>query len=155
MGWKHTLEQGGPGHGVLPKTKLMRCEAHLFLSERLLFGEDGGGVVEEDVFAQVVNACTFPGASRVGLTPDCHVGYGVPIGTVIETEGLGGGNHGEAEAASQGLRGKEWRRWPSALLVAHRPRDSRRSPSADEVQRGLTDREGSGGDGGRGARHHR
>jgi tRNA-splicing ligase RtcB len=72
---------------VLPKTKLMRCEAHLFLSEQLLFGEDGGGGVEEEVFAQVVNACTFPGASRVVLTPDCHVGYGVPIGTVIETEG--------------------------------------------------------------------
>ena len=87
MSWKQTLEKVGPGHWVLPRTKLMRCDAHLFLSELLLFGEDGGGGVEEAVFAQVVNACTFPGASRVVLTPDCHVGYGVPIGTVIETEG--------------------------------------------------------------------
>lgn len=87
MSWKQTLENASPGHWVLPRTKQMRCEAHLFLSEELLFGEDGGGGVEEDVFAQVVNACTFPGASRVVLTPDCHVGYGVPIGTVIETEG--------------------------------------------------------------------
>jgi tRNA-splicing ligase RtcB len=87
MSWKQTLENVAPGHWVLPRTKTMRCEAHLFLSDQLLFGEDGGGGVEEDVFQQVVNACTFPGASRVVLTPDCHVGYGVPIGTAIETEG--------------------------------------------------------------------
>ncbi len=87
MSWKQTLENAGPGHWVLPKTRQMRCEAHLFLSDLLLFGEDGGGGVEEAVFAQVVNACTFPGVTRVVLTPDCHVGYGVPIGTAIETEG--------------------------------------------------------------------
>lgn len=87
MSWKQTLENAGPGHWVLPKTKGMQCEAHLFLSDALLFGEDGGGGVEEDVFGQVVNACSFPGARRVVLTPDCHVGYGVPIGTAIETEG--------------------------------------------------------------------
>jgi tRNA-splicing ligase RtcB len=87
MSWKQTLQNAGPGHWVLPRTKLMRCNAHLFLSDLLLFGEDGGGGVEEDVFSQVVNASTFPGATRVVLTPDCHVGYGVPIGTVIETEG--------------------------------------------------------------------
>jgi len=87
MSWKQTLQKEGPGHWVLPKTKQMRCDAHLFLSDILLFGEDGGGGVEEDVFAQVVNACSFPGATRVVLTPDCHLGYGVPIGTAIETEG--------------------------------------------------------------------
>lgn len=84
MSWKSTLVQSGPGHWVLPKVKQMRCEAHLFLSDELLTGDEG---VEEDVFAQVVNACSFPGATRVVLTPDCHVGYGVPIGTAIETEG--------------------------------------------------------------------
>ena len=87
MSWKQTLEKVSDGHWVLPKRKEMRCEAHLFLSDRLLFGDDGAGGVEEAVFGQVVNATTFPGASRVVLTPDCHVGYGVPIGTAIETEG--------------------------------------------------------------------
>lgn len=81
MSWKQTVERVGPGHFVLPRLKTMRCEAHLFLSDELLAD------VEEDVFAQVVNACSFPGATRVALTPDCHVGYGVPIGTAIETEG--------------------------------------------------------------------
>ncbi len=87
MSWKQTLEKAAEGHWVLPKRKAMRCEAHLFLSDRLLFGADGGSGVEEAVFDQVVNATTFPGATRVVLTPDCHVGYGVPIGTAIETEG--------------------------------------------------------------------
>ena len=40
------------------------------------------------MFEQVVNAASFPGVTRVAVTPDCHVGYGVPIGTVIETEGV-------------------------------------------------------------------
>jgi tRNA-splicing ligase RtcB len=82
MSWKLTLEKSGPAHWVLPKRKTMRCDAHLFLSDELLAS------VEEDVFAQVVNACSFPGATRVVLTPDCHVGYGVPIGTAIETDGI-------------------------------------------------------------------
>ena len=43
--------------------------------------------VEEEVFAQIVNAASFPGATRVVVTPDCHAGYGVPIGTAIESEG--------------------------------------------------------------------
>jgi tRNA-splicing ligase RtcB (3'-phosphate/5'-hydroxy nucleic acid ligase) len=87
MSWKTTLTNVGPAHWVLPKTKTMRCDAHLFLSDELLFGPDGGGGLEEDVFGQLVNACSFPGATRVALTPDCHLGYGVPIGTAIETEG--------------------------------------------------------------------
>jgi tRNA-splicing ligase RtcB len=88
MGWKQTLEKAGEAHWVLPRAKDMLCEAHLFLSDTLLFGPDGGGGVEEDVFAQLVNACSFPGAKKVVLTPDCHVGYGVPIGTAIATDGV-------------------------------------------------------------------
>lgn len=87
MSWKTTLENAGPGHWVLPKRKTMRCDAHLFLSDRLLFGDEDEAGLEEEVLAQVVNAASFPGATRVALTPDCHVGYGVPIGTAIETEG--------------------------------------------------------------------
>lgn len=87
MSWKRTLERLGEAHFILPKTKAMRCRADLFLSERLLYGGEGEPGLEEDVFAQIVNAASFPGATRVAVTPDCHVGYGVPIGTVVETEG--------------------------------------------------------------------
>ncbi|EPX64194.1 Protein RtcB [Cystobacter fuscus DSM 2262] len=89
MSWTQQLEKVAPGHFVLPKTKTMRVEAHLFLSDKLLWGEgpESPGL-EEAVFNQVVNAASFPGVTRVAVTPDCHVGYGVPIGTVVETEGV-------------------------------------------------------------------
>ncbi len=92
MSWKQTLEKVGDGHWVLPQTKTMRTHADLFLSDKLLWGEpdktNGDMGLEEAVFSQVVNAASFPGVTRVAVTPDCHVGYGVPIGTAIETEGV-------------------------------------------------------------------
>jgi tRNA-splicing ligase RtcB (3'-phosphate/5'-hydroxy nucleic acid ligase) len=81
MSWSATLEKAGPAHWVLPRRKTMRCDAQLFLSDALL------AELDEGLLQQVVNACSFPGATRVVLTPDCHVGYGVPIGTAIETQG--------------------------------------------------------------------
>src|SRR4249919_197384 len=89
MGWKTHLQKVSDGHYVLPRTKQMRVDAHLFLSELLLEGRGlGDPGLEEEVFNQIVNAASFPGVTRVAITPDCHVGYGVPIGTVIETEGV-------------------------------------------------------------------
>lgn len=89
MGWIQRLEKVSEGHYVLPKTKTMRVDADLFLSDKLLYGDgaDTAGL-EEAVFDQVVNAASFPGVTRVAVTPDCHVGYGVPIGTVVETDGI-------------------------------------------------------------------
>ncbi|MCK8499883.1 MULTISPECIES: RtcB family protein [Myxococcus] len=89
MSWKQRLEKAAEGHYVLPKTKSMRVDADLFLSDKLLWGE-GPEVpgLEDTVFDQVVNAASFPGVTRVAVTPDCHVGYGVPIGTVVETDGV-------------------------------------------------------------------
>jgi tRNA-splicing ligase RtcB len=89
MSWTQRLEKVAEGHFVLPKTKTMRVDAHLFLSDKLLWGE-GPELpgLEEGVFDQVVNAASFPGVTRVAVTPDCHLGYGVPIGTVVETEGI-------------------------------------------------------------------
>ncbi len=88
MSWKQTLEKVAEGHYVLPKGKGMKVHADLFLSDKLLFGVDGAGGVEEGVLSQIVNAASFPGVSRVTITPDCHLGYGVPIGTVVETDGV-------------------------------------------------------------------
>ncbi|XXF78236.1 RtcB family protein [Myxococcaceae bacterium GXIMD 01537] len=89
MSWLQTLEKVSEGHYVLPRAKTMRVHADLFLSDKLLWGEgpDNPGL-EEGVFAQVVNAASFPGVTRVAVTPDCHLGYGVPIGTVVETDGV-------------------------------------------------------------------
>ncbi|MCP3102527.1 RtcB family protein [Myxococcus sp. K15C18031901] len=89
MSWKQRLEKAAEGHYVLPKTKTMKVDADLFLSDKLLWGE-GPELpgLEDTVFDQVVNAASFPGVTRVAVTPDCHVGYGVPIGTVVETDGI-------------------------------------------------------------------
>ncbi|MDQ3262162.1 MAG: RtcB family protein [Myxococcota bacterium] len=88
MGWKEHLEKVSDGHFVLPRTKTMKVEAHLFLSDKLLFGDGRDAGLEEATFAQVVNAASFPGVTRVAVTPDAHLGYGVPIGTAVETEGI-------------------------------------------------------------------
>src|SRR5712692_8245094 len=68
----------------------MKAQADLFLSEKLLFGaiglQDTG--LEESVFEQIMTAASFPSVSRVVITPDCHQGYGVPIGSVVETDGI-------------------------------------------------------------------
>ncbi|MBZ4336280.1 RtcB family protein [Corallococcus interemptor] len=90
MSWKQHLEKVSEAHYVLPRTKTMRVHADLFLSDKLLWGEEGNPEappLEDAVFDQVVNAATFPGVTRVAVTPDCHVGYGVPIGTIVETDG--------------------------------------------------------------------
>ena len=42
--------------------------------------------VEDGVYPQIVNATRFPGARLVAITPDVHVGYGVPVGSVILTD---------------------------------------------------------------------
>ena len=89
MGWVQTLEKQGEGHWVLPKAAGMKVHADLFLTDKLLFGDgpqEPG--LDEAVFAQMVNAASFPGVTRVAVTPDCHLGYGVPIGTAVETEGI-------------------------------------------------------------------
>ena len=44
--------------------------------------------VEEGAIAQLVTGASFPGVTRVVGTPDLHHGYIVPIGSVVETEGV-------------------------------------------------------------------
>ncbi len=90
MGFKEKLQKVGTNHFVLPKERAMKAPADLFLSEKLLFGASGSqdAGLEEPVFEQIITAASFPGVSRVVITPDCHQGYGVPIGSVVETDGI-------------------------------------------------------------------
>jgi tRNA-splicing ligase RtcB len=89
MSFKQALERVGDGHYVLPPVSTMKVKADLFLSEELLHGVPGVSPgLEESVFQQIVNAASFPGVTRVAITPDAHHGFGVPIGTVVETEGI-------------------------------------------------------------------
>jgi tRNA-splicing ligase RtcB len=57
------------------------AEVRLFMTETLLTE------LEEDIGAQLRNTRRFPGVLDVAVTPDAHVGYGVPVGSVIATAG--------------------------------------------------------------------
>jgi tRNA-splicing ligase RtcB len=56
-------------------------EVRIFMTEALWAD------LEDDVAAQVGNARRFPGVLDVVVTPDAHVGYGVPVGCVMATSG--------------------------------------------------------------------
>lgn len=62
---------------VLTKEGAMRVEATLFTHPAL--------PLEEESLRQLRDACRIPTVQRVLATPDIHVGYGVPIGSVIAT----------------------------------------------------------------------
>src|SRR5688572_16105819 len=46
-----------------------------------------GEGLEPDAIRQMNDACTLPVAVAGALMPDAHVGYGLPIGGVLATEG--------------------------------------------------------------------
>lgn len=52
----------------------------LFLDEGLL------RVAEPGLYRQIIQATRFLGTKLVAITPDVHVGYGVPVGSVILTD---------------------------------------------------------------------
>jgi len=56
----------------------------LFLNEALL------NDVDDEVYKQIVNATRFAGVKLVVITPDVHLGYGVPVGTTILTDAANG-----------------------------------------------------------------
>jgi len=80
MSLKYAATKVGEGHYVLPKTKEMRVDAHAFLSESLYEASD------ETLWDQLRNGASYEGVTGAYIMPDAHMGYGVPIGSVIVTE---------------------------------------------------------------------
>ena len=58
----------------------MKVEAHAFLSEALFASS------EEMAWRQIANAASFEGVIGAYMMPDCHTGYGIPVGSVVVTE---------------------------------------------------------------------
>lgn len=79
MSYKYRVEQVAPNHYVLPKVGSMKVEAHAFLSEALYEAS------EEALWSQIANGASYEGVIGAYLMPDCHSGYGVPVGSVIVT----------------------------------------------------------------------
>jgi len=80
MSYKYAAQKVSENHWVLPKTGNMRVEAHAYLSDALYAASD------EALWSQIVNGASYPGVVGAYLMPDTHVGYGVPVGSVIVTE---------------------------------------------------------------------
>jgi tRNA-splicing ligase RtcB len=81
MSFKYQARRVSDNHYVLPKLAGMRVEAHAFLSDALYAAS------EENVWTQIANGASYEGVIGAYLMPDCHVGYGVPVGSVIVTDG--------------------------------------------------------------------
>lgn len=78
--WRDDLTRDERGYYVLQTDVTAGVPVRFFLTEALL--ED----VDADVYRQVLNATRFPGVKLVVITPDVHLGYGVPVGCVILTD---------------------------------------------------------------------
>src|SRR6516165_3899365 len=81
MSFKQTVQRVSDNHYVLPKAGSMKVEAHAFLSDALYLAS------EEQVWRQIASGASFEGVVGAYLMPDTHTGYGVPVGSVIVTDG--------------------------------------------------------------------
>ena len=79
--WKTLAVDSTRGWFDLRTEDLGDIPVRIFMTRRLL--ED----LEDGVYRQIVNATRFPGVRMVCITPDAHFGYGVPVGSVIITDG--------------------------------------------------------------------
>jgi len=80
MSFKYQAQQVGENHYVLPKCGTMKVEAHAFLSPDLYAAS------EENVWQQIASGASYEGVIGAYLMPDTHLGYGVPVGSVVVTE---------------------------------------------------------------------
>lgn len=80
MSYKYQAQRVSDGHYVLPKVGTMRTEGHAFLSDGLYESS------EENMWSQLANAASYEGVTGAYVMPDCHAGFGVPIGCVVVTD---------------------------------------------------------------------
>lgn len=80
MSLKYSATRVSPNHYVLEKRGAMRCDVHAYLSGPLYEASD------EALWQQACQSAASPGAIGMYLMPDCHIGYGIPVGGVLVTE---------------------------------------------------------------------
>jgi tRNA-splicing ligase RtcB len=81
MSFKYAVQKVSDNHYVLPKVGSMKVDAHAFLSEDLFHAS------EEKVWQQIAHGASYERVTGAYLMPDTHTGYGVPVGSVIVTDG--------------------------------------------------------------------
>jgi tRNA-splicing ligase RtcB len=78
--WKQRVQRVAGGWYELHIASAPHVVVRLFLDDALL------NELDPLVYAQIVAATQFRGTRCVVVTPDVHVGYGVPVGCVIATD---------------------------------------------------------------------
>lgn len=81
MSFKYAVEKVGDSHYILPRVGQMKVEAHAFFSESLYEAS------EEQMWSQLADAASYEGVTQAYIMPDGHSGFGVPIGSVVVTDG--------------------------------------------------------------------
>ena len=79
--WKSYAVENADGYYDLQTEDTGDVVVRIFLTPALL------DETEDTLYSQIVNATRFPGVKMVAITPDTHYGYGVPVGSVILTDG--------------------------------------------------------------------
>jgi tRNA-splicing ligase RtcB len=77
----YRVEKVSDNHFVLPAIGDMKCQVDAFVSQALYEQTD------ETLWRQAVDSASYAGARGMYLMPDTHVGYGIPVGGVLVTEG--------------------------------------------------------------------
>lgn len=80
MSVKYAAQKVSDNHWVLPKIGDMKVEAHAFLSQHLY------DLSEELMWHQIMQSASYEGVIGAYLMPDCHMGYGIPVGGVVVTD---------------------------------------------------------------------
>jgi tRNA-splicing ligase RtcB (3'-phosphate/5'-hydroxy nucleic acid ligase) len=78
--WKDYAKLHEDGYYTLETPDTSGVPVRLFLTPQLL------AEAEDGLYRQIINATQFPGVKLVAITPDVHLGYGVPVGSVILTD---------------------------------------------------------------------
>ena len=79
MSYKYQAQKISANHYVLPPVGGMKVEVNAFLSEDLYNASD------EEAWAQIAFGASTEGVIGAYLMPDCHLGFGLPIGSVVVT----------------------------------------------------------------------
>jgi len=80
MSFKYAATRVGDNRYVLPKIGSMKTEVFAFLSDALYAASDEG------LWQQIANGASYEGVIGAYLMPDVHLGFGVPVGSVIVTD---------------------------------------------------------------------
>lgn len=80
MNYKSQVTKHTDNSYILPRSGTMKTDVTAFLSEDLFLSSDEG------LWEQAYNQASYEGVTGAYLLPDTHLGFGVPIGSVVVTD---------------------------------------------------------------------